>query len=889
MAEECKQCTFMPYIMAPTDGGTVDNGVKLCNEVACSAGEQCCDKIDYDLRGIWQTLETIADRIIIAADKKCKDAEKTVETFVSTLAIYIAKITNIVTEIATRVDQKSVVINFNQSCPELPKGGDKPKIDEGFKEDDETFVSTPTPPAEPKACKIEIVNWEAAFDSLKTHSNASYNLGEVVAFMDIERKTIWVGKRDGVKQMYSGDLPFAIYTSWAMARSKLLEDIHTEEDNPELESLNGKCNFLLFVVNFEEDTKQPIDEEAEAEKRKRELLQLVATVPHWNNPAICNALELLFAGGSQGKTQTLSQMLGLRDKDGNPDIPKPIIEFVKSSDWIPDSWASTIADVFGFFTDTIDTTVASYGAMTGCDFKPILGIIGTRLVLDIVSRFTGVELSKAKEGIDKAIDYACPMRLPSTAEATAAWLSDSIDMEQWQCWVKADNSVVYAAHQIAVSQRTKPGTHELIQAWLRGMITDDELWHGVRKLGWLDGAEFNLVRDLAFVTPTPSDLIPMMVRDVFDETVIEEFKLDAEFEAKFGGDAEKLFRSAGLTKDIAKLHWLFHWKNPSNTQLFEMYHRNRGGNEPTEHFEYFDHEGKPLPAPKQLSKDDIKVSEKDIARALGVNDVAPFWRNRLLAISRPPLTRVDTRRAYDIDAITKEQVYESYRDLGYSHENATTLTNFADTLKKKGDIKRKGYLQPTKIVSLYKTQSLTREEARESLIAAMLKPEDADKALQQAEIEVKAKVKSKCLAAVRKRYMIGDIDDAKLVAMLQDIGLDQNQSIAVREELRCALQLKTKEVTAIMLCQWYADGLVTKTHHIVRLQRIGYSREDALRIADSCEIRANEAAEKSKGARGKPKKEREKREDEVKRGKLPEGEIPEPPKPEVKNGEKAGN
>jgi hypothetical protein len=58
-------------------------------------------------------------------------------------------------------------------------------------------------------------------------------------------------------------------------------------------------------------------------------------------------------------------------------------------------------------------------------------------------------------------------------------------------------------------------------------------------------------------------------------------------------------------------------------------------------------------------------------------DVLPFWVDRFIKVSFRPLTRRDIRRAFDIGSITEDEVLAANIQLGYSDENAQTLTDFA--------------------------------------------------------------------------------------------------------------------------------------------------------------------------------------------------------------------
>ena len=117
----------------------------------------------------------------------------------------------------------------------------------------------------------------------------------------------------------------------------------------------------------------------------------------------------------------------------------------------------------------------------------------------------------------------------------------------------------------------------------------------------------------------------------------------------------------------------------------------------------------------------------------------------MLAISRPPLTRTDVRRAYEIDAMSPEEVYEAFRDLGYSDENANVLLRFATKQKERGNVRKKGRILPSRIAIMYEQFAITKGEAIDLLKQAGLSQEDATEPVNIADVKIKANTKQKCL------------------------------------------------------------------------------------------------------------------------------------------------
>lgn len=618
-----------------------------------------------------------------------------------------------------------------------------------------------------------------------------------------------------------------------------------------------RLEFQNWRFNNPEDIEENLDDALKAESGTKRTLADIGGI---NSVINCQDALKAIKGGGGGEFPLATQYLGLRASDGLIYPPAWITDGLKNIPAVGPSLAKAAWEIIVKSIDSIDALFDSFKTSERCNINAAMPAILMKWLHSLMQRFVSIEIPGVEAEANKVINMACPTGLISTQDATQLNVRGFIGNDLWECITRANGDIPDFIDMTKDIYRSYLSPDDIKNLYLRGKVSEEQYKKYLTKLGFDSEIDKDGLVTLAFTTPTISDLIPFMVRDVFDTAVVERYGLHNEFAAKFGGDAEELFRAAGSDRKTALLHWAAHWKNPSNTQLFAMYHRLRGGNNKTGLFKFWDEDGKDLPAPQELTENDIKVDLEDVARVLAINDVSPFWRDRLLAISRPVLTRVDVRRAYDIDAITEQDVYESYRDLGYDDKNAKTLTAFAKKLKEKGDVRRKGRLLPSKITSLFKSSSITKGEALKLLEDSGIDPKDATVTVEQATVEVRAKSKLKCIAAIRKRFLFGDIDEGNLMKLLTDLGLDMDQALDIKTSLKCELAYKHKEATAQQLCEWYSMGLVDREQHIARLIRIGYTKDDAIKIAKTCELKAIEKSEKSKGVVGRPQEERKKRE-----------------------------
>ena len=187
------------------------------------------------------------------------------------------------------------------------------------------------------------------------------------------------------------------------------------------------------------------------------------------------------------------------------------------------------------------------------------------------------------------------------------------------------------------------GPQELQELYRRKEIeTQEEFKDRIQMLGYNDN-EAEEFRKLSRYRPSYQDIIRLMVREAYYPDYIKSYQADLEYnEEFFEADMDK----SGLDPYWAKRLWWAHWELPSLTQGYEMLHRR-------------------------------KITTEDLNNLFKAHDIMPWWRDKLEAISYRPFSRVDVRRMYRVGTLqTSDEVYDSYRDLGYDNEKAWLMTDF---------------------------------------------------------------------------------------------------------------------------------------------------------------------------------------------------------------------
>jgi hypothetical protein len=288
----------------------------------------------------------------------------------------------------------------------------------------------------------------------------------------------------------------------------------------------------------------------------------------------------------------------------------------------------------------------------------------------------------------------------------------------------------------------RPAEQDLMTLFLRGEISEPELDGELEARGWLpeDTARLKSVR---LLIPPVTDIIRLAVREAFNPEAISKFKLDSDFPAEVGSWAEK----QGLSREWAMRYWVSHWEQPSISQAFEMLHRLRPG------------------------QTDLPFTEADLDLLLRIQDVAPYWRDRLKQISYLPFTRVDIRRMFSSGVLDVGQVYEAHRDIGYDDEHAKKLTEFVTR-----DVKteEKGITRAA-IQQAYKRKTMSRDEAGAALTEIGYSAEDTEFWLSLTDWEIEQDMLDEELKTVEFLFVEGEINEPDIYARLGKFNLPAEQ------------------------------------------------------------------------------------------------------------------
>jgi hypothetical protein len=327
-------------------------------------------------------------------------------------------------------------------------------------------------------------------------------------------------------------------------------------------------------------------------------------------------------------------------------------------------------------------------------------------------------------------------------------------------------------------------------AWLRGYITEAEHDERLLKLGTKE-SEIPLIKSLYSVLPGVQDLIAMAVKEVFTPEIAEKYGQFRDFPPAFGLWAKVL----GLSETWAQAYWAAHWKLPGTGDAYEMLHRGiitsgqqgEGSNE-------FD----------------------DLLRAL---DIMPFWREKMKLMSYNLLSRIDLRRMLQMGILSPEQVFQGYRKLGYTDEDAGYQTAFAVA----GASETEKDLTRADLLGAYDDGTFTRRDVGDMLVKLGYDPLESETLLLKVDYD-KAKAKRKADAGVVETYFKkGFIDENTARTRLSALGLLAGEVDVLLVTWTPVVKVRAERATKAELEAFFKAKIVSEGEYVLELKSLGYA------------------------------------------------------------------
>ena len=413
--------------------------------------------------------------------------------------------------------------------------------------------------------------------------------------------------------------------------------------------------------------------------------------------------------------------------------------------------------------------------------------------MNIISTLIGITigtLSPMLQPVSRGVEYDFNRRMPNQLPQ----IGDLVDL-YWKGQLAEDSYFDFCAalgydrsiaqiYLLASAQTLAEG--DLISAWRRGQITEEEF---NQELSWKHYSPLDIerIKRVSEFFPSAPDLIRFAVREVYTARQQDTFGQFQDIPPIYLSESAK----AGLPKEQAENYWAAHWELPGIQQGFEMLHRG------------------------VISKETLDV----LLRAL---DVMPFWRDKLTAISHNPYTRVDVRRMYALGVLDEDDVFTSYKDLGYDDEKAAKMTEFTIKYESNDDL---GLTRSTAL-NAYKDDLISESQAVNYMKRLGYSDDTIDLYMVMADYEKYQDDIKLYVEELRQQYRAGIITIEQFRTTLNSLDLPSAYINAQVTKEEIQLSNKVKVPSKSDVDKWLDLSIINEKQYAAYLRRQGYQDID---------------------------------------------------------------
>lgn len=318
--------------------------------------------------------------------------------------------------------------------------------------------------------------------------------------------------------------------------------------------------------------------------------------------------------------------------------------------------------------------------------------------------------------------------------------------------------------------------------FLRKIISQDEVFVQMRKLGYTDSRTTNIMKTW-YVIPPPGDLFTLVAHEAFEPAAIQKLGLMEEFPES---QVESL-EAQGVTREWAEKYWVAHWMQPSIGQGYEMFHRG-------------------------------EIDENILNELFKTVEIPPFWREKLTNIAYNPITRVDVRRMYEMGVLTEDDVYRSYLDLGYKPTNAEKMTIWTML---EAQVTQKD-LTKSEILNAYEDKNMKKKDAIESLKKIGYDENEASFLIAQIDLIEAKKLLQEDIDYLRDNYINYYNDRKTTVLALNRLGITAEQLGRYMREWDYKRKSSFKRLTKNDLNTLFLEDIINEETLANQLSSLGY-------------------------------------------------------------------
>ncbi len=471
-----------------------------------------------------------------------------------------------------------------------------------------------------------------------------------------------------------------------------------------------------------------------------------------------------------------------------------------------------------------------------------------------------VEINQLRQIVEYLIDYLYPVRVPDQGSLDTLYMGGEITRAHWDCLTRTNGYQPELEERIVHARRAQPTADDLIRYYTRLQHRKRELPDRLRRAGWMDSADQDVIGTNSVYLPPPSDIIRFAVKDVFDPAKLGRREMIAELKQQVG--LQELFDAQGLSDTVVTtadgrtlpvptslLYWLASYDEISPTQGFEMLHRLR----PNRLARYR------LPGPGGSTVLPQAMDMDTLRKLLKEKDYNPIWRDRLAAISYRVIPRSDLFKIYLLGGFgepkgtkgiqlapdgtpgsmgtAEKELYEGFLDFGYASVDAArqTFTTARDwELRRLTPFTRRTI---SRVCQSYTAGTIGEPEALKLLRDVLPFPEDAERHLAACDAQVSNLQVRESIGAIKRIFVRGVGTEAEVRGMLVAAGITARRIDQYIARWKLVKLGGRKQIMAAQLRGWFDEGIIGRAEFKDRLINIGFAPEDADRIIRHAELK----------------------------------------------------
>jgi SOS response regulatory protein OraA/RecX len=300
-------------------------------------------------------------------------------------------------------------------------------------------------------------------------------------------------------------------------------------------------------------------------------------------------------------------------------------------------------------------------------------------------------------------------------------------------------------HALADLWKNLPDGFQLTQAYFRDVISKRDYLSGLGDLGYTPKTA-NMLEEIAWQLPGPSDLMRFGVREVFTPSIAARFGQYQQYPEAMTKWAAKI----GMSKEIARMYWAAHWDLPAIGQMFSMFHRGI-------------------------------IGRADLKMGVRAADVMPFWQDKVIDLSYRLIPRRTLPRLIRQGMVKPKDAVLRFRRLGFNPDDSGIMAESASLAA----VEEEREMTKADILSAVRFGWWTLEQAKtalegmqysETAVEFYLADAERRKALEDARTAAGATIDDTVVAIdltrseVVRGYSAGMVERKAAEAMLQAVG-----------------------------------------------------------------------------------------------------------------------